>query len=428
MNNNRKNNFYYLIGMGIASAAMLASCSSTGKSTEGNAKQTVADESMGIDDNYLILSDDQTATINKVNNFALKLFNEEIDMESKVMSPFSVSSLMGMLANGASGSTLSQIKKTLGLTDESIENMNTTFKAFANYATKSGQATNIKIANSVVVNKNIKLKGDFAKSVSSMYDAKVESCDFASPKTVTKINDWCKTNTNGMIPSIVNSLDADAVSVLLNAIYFNGTWESKFDKNATKMERFQGYTRDIKRTYMMHKQAKYMYAKKSNYAAVKLPYSGNKYSMTVILPDAGVSVGDVFKHMSADSLSNLSRDMDMYNVDLKLPRFTVSTDLNLNNVISSLGAPSIFKPSADFSKMSDTDMFVSAMLHKAKIEVTEEGTKAAAVTAAIMTMSSLSPSQELTARFYANRPFAYAITENTTGAILFIGQFTGDNL
>ena len=114
-------------------------------------------------------------------------------------------------------------------------------------------------------------------------------------------------------------------------------------------------------------------------------------------------------------------------MDLKLPKFTTEVELSLNDVISTLGAPTMFSSSADFNRLADGNLFVSKMLQKAKIEVSEEGTKAAAVTAAIMTMSALAP-EPRTVEFHADRPFVYIISESDTGAIYFIGQFTGSEI
>ena len=130
--------------------------------------------------------------------------------------------------------------------------------------------------------------------------------------------------------------------------------------------------------------------------------------------------------LTAEAFEKLNRNMEQCETDLKLPRFSISTETQLNKPISELGAPLIFQSGkADFSKMSDTPMFISAMIQKAKIEVSEEGTKAAAVTAGIMTMAALPDREPRHVAFHADHPFIYIITERNTGAIFFIGQYTG---
>ena len=410
--------------LGIAATCGLASCSTSNKVNQKD-QTVIMDDNM--DSGYLILSDSQREVVKSGNDFALRLFKSEQGMDSKVMSPLSVSCVMSMLANGADKSTLDAIMATIGMKGKSVAELNDTYKGIIQMSGSKDKSTVVKIANSIVANENVSLEKKFVDTMKDVYDANVSSMDFAKHSTVDAINAWCKKQTEGMIPNIISELDPSAVSVLLNAIYFNGTWMNKFDKADTKLERFQGYTRDIKRVQMMHQEDKFMYAKKEGYAAVKLPYIGDKYEMTVLLPDNGSSTGDMMKDMDGKRLESLMNDMEEYKVDLKLPRFTVETSQSLKDVLSQLGAKTMFTASADFSHMASSGFFVSEILHKAKIEVTEEGTKAAAVTAAIMTMSAIRPSDELRATFHADRPFVYIISERSTGAVFFIGQYTGDD-
>ena len=149
--------------------------------------------------------------------------------------------------------------------------------------------------------------------------------------------------------------------------------------------------------------------------------------MTVLLPNEGKSIDDMMRVVNAKEIANLGRKMENCKVDLKLPKFTTEVEQPLNEVIAGLGAPTMFKPGADFSKLADGNMFVSKMFQKAKIEVSEEGTKAAAATAAIMTMSAYEP-EPRQVEFHADRPFVYLISESDSGAIYFIGQFTGSEI
>lgn len=379
-----------------------------------------------FDDSYLIMSDSQRMTVNRGNEFALNLFRTQAGMDSKVVSPLSAAYLMGMLANGAEGNTYSEIMKTLGMEGIPVNTLNEAYKAIINTASRLDRQTSINIANCIAVNKRTELKTSYKNTVTEMYDADVENLDFASANALKAINGWCSKQTNGMIPKIVDQLDANALAVLMNAIYFNGKWEHKFDKKNTKLEAFRGYTRDIKRVQMMHQNAKLYYTDNDMLSAVNLPYGNGAYSMTVILPKEGKSTEEVAQSLTAEAFEKLNRDMEQCETDLKLPRFSISTEIQLNKPISELGAPLIFQSGkADFSKMSDTPMFISAMIQKAKIEVSEEGTKAAAVTAGIMTMAALPDREPRHVAFHADHPFIYVITERNTGAIVFIGQYTG---
>ena len=148
--------------------------------------------------------------------------------------------------------------------------------------------------------------------------------------------------------------------------------------------------------------------------------------MTVLLPDRGKGVGEMMAAMDGEAFQALQGKMEKCIVDLKLPRFTTEVEQPLNEVISALGSPLIFSSNADFSNFSNGSFLVSKMLQKAKIEVSEEGTKAAAVTAAIMVMSALPTEEPRRVNFHADHPFAYIISERSTGSIFFMGQYTGN--
>lgn len=411
-------------------ALAFTSCASSNKAQKDNVvvKPDNIQNMEDMDNSYLILSDAQLSAVNKGNTFALNLFRTQAGMDSKVVSPLSVAYLMGMLANGAEGNTQTEIMQTLGMNDVSLETLNEAYKAIINTASTLDKQTTVNIANCIAVNQQISIKDKYKQAMSQTYNAQVESMNFAGD-ALKRINNWCDKQTNGMIPSIIDQLNPNAIAVIMNAIYFNGTWDKKFDKNDTKKEPFKGYTRDIKRVDMMHQNAKFDFVEQEDFSAINLPYGNGTYNMTVILPHNGKSTTEIMEKLNAEKLSELNNKMEKCIVDLKLPRFSTSTETQLNKPISNLGAPSMFISSqADFSKISDTPMFISSMLQKAKIEVSEEGTKAAAVTAGVMMMSALPSEQPRRVEFHADHPFVYLITESHTEAIFFIGQYTGDNL
>ena len=418
---------FALMGM---TAMVLSACRTTRveKAAEnGNANWSVNEE---VDESFLILSDAQHEMVNNNNSFAFSLYNKTMGMNSRVVSPLSVTYLMSMLANGADGETQKQILATLGWAGEgiqqpSLQDINDYSRMLIEKTERLDKAVTVEIANYVAVNKEFKLNSKFQKSVERDYKAGVESLNFTSPSTLKRINDWCNDRTHGMIPSIINELDPDAVSYLMNAIYFNGTWKDKFSKEETKQEMFRGYTRDIQYVDMMHRHGEYFYADGDGYSAVSIPYGNGAFRMTVILPTEGSFLRDVMASMDGGKFQALQRSMEKCNVDLKIPRFTTEVDLPLNDIISALGAPLIFSSQADFSQFARGNFYVSKMFQKAKIEVSEEGTKAAAVTAAIMMMSAVRPEKKRNVVFHADSPFAYIISENSTGSIYFMGQYTG---
>lgn len=422
------------VTMTLAMMAMmmgLASCGTTKNADNSKKNQQddlVASREDGLmDDNYLILSDAQRDIIENNNAFALNLFSQMKGFDSKVVSPMSVSYLMGMLANGADGQTRQEIMKAIGCEKVSLRDLNEFYQMLITHANHFDKATTISIADYIALNCHYQLKDGFASTMQNYYKAGIESLDFSKASTLKHINRWCSDHTDGMIPKIIEQVDADAVSYIMNAIYFNGTWADKFDKRQTKLENFQGYTRDIKKTQMMHRNGKYQYLDNADFAAIDLPYGNGSYSMTAILPNRGKSIDEVMANLDAKKIGELGRDMDECVVDLKLPRFTISQETGLNDIISKLGAPTMFTSGADFSNFASGNLSISKMLQKAKIEVSEEGTKASAVTMAMVELTALRP-EPRKVEFHANRPFIYMITEHSTGAILFMGQYTGSEL
>lgn len=249
--------------IGITALA-ITSCVSSSKAQKDNAivNTNNIERTEDMDNNYLILSDAQLSAVSKSNSFAFNLFRTQAGMDSKVVSPLSVAYLMGMLANGSEGNTHAEIMNALGMSNVSLQTLNEAYKAIINTASNLDKQTTVNIANCIAVNQQISLKEEYKKAMSQTYNAQVESMNFAGD-ALKRINSWCDKQTNGMIPSIINQLNPNALTVIMNAIYFNGTWDKKFDKKDTKKEPFKGYTRDIKRVDMMQQKAKFDFIKQT---------------------------------------------------------------------------------------------------------------------------------------------------------------------
>ena len=405
----------------------LSACSSTKKISDNKSNDIVSmTTEEEIDPEFMVLSDAQYDLVKRNNNFALNLFSEMKGVGSNVVSPMSVTYLMAMLSNGAEASTREEIMDAIGAKDFDIDEMNAFYAYLIRRAKTADKQTTLNIANYIALNKEVKLKKKFASTIADSYQGAVESLDFTNPESTKRINGWCSEHTNNMIPTIIDQVEPSAVAYILNAIYFNGTWTDKFDKNNTKKEQFNGYTRDIMYVDMMHRNAKYYYTSNDVYSAVTLPYGSGAYSMTVILPNEGKFITDLTKTLNADTIASLRQNMEECLVDLKLPRFTTEMKLPLKGIVAKLGAPSMFDATrADFSSFANGNVYVSEMLQKAKIEVSEEGTKAAAVTMGMVKLTSMRPQEPRRVDFHCDRPFVYMIQDNYTGAILFMGQFTG---
>lgn len=334
-----------------------------------------------------------------------------------MLSPTSLNFALGMIAEGAKGETKEALKEYLGTDDfaayakQYMENIKKYNSDEENYGYKS----KLKIADAVWADDDLKLQDAFKKSVSSNFSAKVENLDFSNTdKTCKRINKWCDKNTEGMIPKIItpDTISKDTELCLTNSLYFESGWNGDPWTVSNKKEKFG----DKEKTkYMTCAGDRYYENDKAtafgrNYA--------NGLSFIGILPN---EEGD-FTLEDLDIESLLKSEPEYDEVDCKMPKLNFETSATLNDMLSDLGLENIFSNDADFSGIADKNTKVSAVLQKTKLELDENGTKAAAVTAAVMEcMSAMAPnpvvkSVELT------RPFAFLIFDEMNNEILFMGK------
>ena len=380
-----------------------------------------------------------TATQGKIadgnNDFACNLLRAIYEQQqgggSFIMSPISVSYLLGMLNAGAEGDTQRQITDVLGL-DGSPQKINQHFKKIMNEASSVDSTVTIKIANSININsaRGYRLIPKYKENMQKFYDAQIDAFPFTDDRNVDIINNWCNTHTDGMIPNILDSLDPYAAMYLLNAVFFKASWTDKFDPNNTRNRIFTKQDGTILEHKMMHVAIKAAYGSNNLCKMLRLPYGNGSYSMYVLLPHEGKTVGDIIQSLSAQQLEQQrTQEMMIHNVDIMMPRFTTESEIQLEQVLSSMGMPLAFHYlAAQFSKMiEDEELWVSMMMQKAKIEVNEKGTKASAVTIAKGVTKSFTGSNRTSyVEFHATRPFVYYIIDNSTGTIYFMGTYFGE--
>ncbi len=380
-----------------------------------------------------------TATQGKMtegnNDFACNLFRTIYEQKhgngSFIMSPISVGYLLGMLNAGAEGETQHQITNVLRLND-SAQKINSYFKKIMDEASGVDSTVTIKIANSININSasNYRLIPKYKTDMQEYYNAQIDAFDFGNGRNVDIINNWCNTHTDGMIPKILDSLDPGAAMCLLNAVYFKASWTNEFDPKNTRDKIFTKQDGTILEHKMMHVSIKGVaYGSNNLCKMLSLPYGNGSYSMIVLLPHEGKTIGDIIQSLSAQQLEQQqTQEMTIHNVDILMPRFTTENEIGLEDVLSSMGMPLAFHPrAAEFSKMvKDEELWVSMMKQKAKIEVNEKGTKAAAVTVAMTTTKSLNPNRTIWKEFHATRPFVYYIVDNSSGTIYFMGTYCGE--
>ena len=368
----------------------------------------------------------QQAQVENSNEFAWKFFKEvsKGEQEDVFVSPLSVTYALGMLVNGAVGDTQKEILEGLEFRSGKVDDINSLCHQLMIESPKLDKSTQLSMANAVVVNKKIQLQPTFQNVVKKQYDALVASKDFSSPATLSFINQWASDHTQGMVPKILERINPDGVSYLLNALYFKGIWYRQFDKKHTKKEAFTKADGTKSQVQMMHQKEQFLIGENEMYQTVVLPYGNGSYEMIVVLPREGKKLSDVLVAMNGKQWKDNLKATRFAEVDLKLPRFTSVYNRELNDVLKLLGMNAMFDPSkANLTKMSAVSSFVSMVLQKAKIEVDEEGSKAAAVTVVETLTTAAPPSRPI--MVHANRPFMYAIAEHSTGTIFFMGTYQG---
>jgi len=282
------------------------------------------------------------------------------------------------------------------------------------------KAVRLDIANSLWMRSGVKLQRQFAADCDKYYNAPVTALDFGSPDAVPTINDWVAENTNGRIKKIVTELTPEEILVLVNAIYFKGSWTKAFDPKLTSAREFFLPSGGAQRL-MMNREDKFRYKADGLMQAVALPYGDERLNLYVFLPRERRGLGQLFFISLLSSPSSLFSGFVEKKGTVILPRFKIEFEQDLNEALIRLGMGQAFKWGADFSGIvapPDT-AFISRVLHKAYIEVNEQGTEAAAATAVTKDGGVLSPEEEFS--FVCDHPFLCAIRDDVTGSILFLG-------
>ena len=375
----------------------------------------------------------QATLSEKSNEFAINFFEKVIGARkdsSVIVSPLGVNFVLGMLDSGASGQTAHEINSALGTNDAATlaewhHSLITTLPTL-------DDKTELGIANAIVLNsaKGYSLLPAYAEQMQTQYEALIESKDFGDAATLDYINNWGKEQTRRMIPQVLRRLNPSMVSLLINALYFKGVWSKTFDPELTSRDCFLTADGKYEEVAMMHANDSYPYAAYDLYKTVRLDYGKGSYSMYVLLPEWGHTITEVLAAMKTSTLSGTGDWMQAPvmtdDVHLSLPQFSSESELSLVDILKACGVSAMFDPScADFSGMSDLsdldeNLYVELFKQVAKIEVDENGTKAAAVTIGGMAETAI-PNNE----FNACRPFLYVIVENVSHTICFMGQFTG---
>ncbi|XP_076765560.1 leukocyte elastase inhibitor isoform X2 [Xylocopa sonorina] len=337
-----------------------------------------------------------------------------------VSSPLSIHMILSYLSHGAESSTLAELTKGLCHYDkDSVK------EGYKSLITQLNDLDNIElhIANAMYVQNKFELLAEFLILGKEVYQSEISKVDFTrGSDTAAKINTWIKDKTNKKILNLVSSDDFNEYTklVLINAIYFNGSWLRAFNTKNTKNRIFHVTKDQTKLVPTMFIKAEYSYGKIPQLKAkfIEIPYMNTDIVMTVILPNEVDGLLDVQNNFSWEVLANATR----FNSDVKLylPKFKIEFKMDLKNILHKLGLSTIFKTDANFSHISNIPLLVSKVLQKAVIDVTEEGTEAAAATGVLIRCKRRIDLDEKEL-FIVDRPFMFIIEYKTNNIPLFIG-------
>ena len=369
----------------------------------------------------ITLSKELEKRVGQDNEFAFDLFRKVIDFSKETnvfISPLSVSIALGMTWNGAAGETKSEMESALKMSGMSVEEINEYYRILQTTLPTIDPTTKLTLANSLWYRSGFQVKPDFLNVNVDYFDAYVRELDFSKAWAVDTINQWCAKKTNNLIPSVLDNIPEDAVMYLINAIYFKGIWRHQFEKKNTTQADFTNEAGEKVKVNMMFQKDTFAYAEDEKAQYLDMPYGNKAFSMTVILPKNGNTTADLLKYLTVDQWNSILQNLSMREVEVYFPRFSSKNKFLLNDPLIDMGMKLAFTDNADFSNIVDENLFISRVLHNTFIEVTEEGTEAAAVTVVEIGYTSV----PMIPVFQVNKPFLFVIRENSTGVILFIGK------
>jgi len=389
-------------------------------------------ENDSTDENRIINLDEKSAQLIEADNaFGLEVFQEireESDDENIMISPLSISVALAMAYNGADGETKLEMEDAMKLNGLTTDEINASYQMLISALQSLDEEVVFEIANAIFYAQGFTVKSDFINTNKTIYNAEVESLDFLSPSAVVTINNWVADKTHDKILTIIEQLNPLDRMVLVNAIYFNGIWTTQFDEEGTHLHNFSKNNGTTLEIPMMNKEDKLDYTSNSLFKAIKMPYGNGQYNMIVFLPADNKNSQDVIDELNSNNWKNWMESFEIEDiVDVTMPRFKFAFEIGLNDVLKKMGMLKAFQPNiADFSKITDEDLYISSVKHKSFIDVNETGTEAAAVTSVTFTTTSIG-NEPPKITFLVNKPFIFAITEKDTDAILFIGEVNHPN-
>lgn len=369
----------------------------------------------------------QQNTVSGNNKFALELYgNLEGQQGNLFLSPYSISTALAMTCAGARGQTEKQMAEAFCFAPAKSEQFHKTFGEIIKQLNASGQkgSYELTVANALWGQKDYKFLPEFLTLVRENYEGDLQQVDFVTQTENARntINSWVENKTKDKIKELIKrgAIDSMTRLVLTNAIYFKGKWASPFKTERTQESPFTLLNSEKINVPMMNQTGRFGFTEANNIQILEMPYVNDDLSMVVLLPKYVAGVKDLEKGLTPDNLTNWLARISKREVQVFFPRFRMTSEFELTRVLGAMGMPDAFSSKADFSGMTgNRNLFISAVVHKAYVDVNEEGTEAAAATGVAMKMTSIGTPPPV---FRADHPFIFLIRDNQTGSILFMGR------
>jgi serpin B len=372
---------------------------------------------------------DKEAVVKANNAFAMELYGQlSKRMGNLILSPYSISTALAMTYAGAGGQTAAEMAKTLHFSLDQ-KHLHAALAAVNHDITAGGRTRDYQLytANALWGQKGHSFFPNFLELVQWHYAAAIKQVDFqnATEDARREINTWVEKQTQDKIKDLLQPGIVDSATrlVLTNAIYFKGNWASKFMKEHTRTEDFNVTAEQKVPAAMMHQTDKFKYLDEKELQVLEMPYAGDTLAMVVLLPRKIDGLSEIERTLTPESLAHSLAKLHRVEVHVALPKCQFVAESQLQDALSQMGMPLAFRPGeADFSGMDGKrDLFLSAVVHKAFVDVNEEGTEAAAATGAVAGLAA-APVQRLV--FRADHPFLFLIRDTRSGGILFMGRLT----
>lgn len=375
-----------------------------------------------------IVGQNTTDLVDENTTFAFNLYGKltkKNPNKNILFSPFSISAAMAMTYAGARNNTEKQIEEVLQFSSQ--KELHANFSKLNTQLKNNTDSITLGIANGLWAQKGYTFIPEYFELIKTNYNTPLKNVNFKKKrcrkKAIKNINTWVEEKTDKQILQLIepSDLTKETRLVLVNAINFYGEWMDSFKKEKTKMQIFKTLESEQKVEFMSQKND-YYYYNDDLISAIQIPYKGNKQSMIIILPLKDNGIIELEKTCDSYYLKNILSDMQKVSVELSIPKFTTESSAELKQTFEKMGMIDAFTKAADFTGMTEkNDLKIDKVIHKAKIEISEKGTKAAAATAVIIIRKTAYIPPTV---FNANHPFIYLIRDNNTGTILFMGRLS----